>query len=83
MYSPFASTRALGRGSRLRGGAASTSDGHLFAFGNTEESLRTKVLGLAARGDPTGPQLNRRTGEGYVAAHTGNYADAIKKGGRT
>ena len=79
-YSPFASTRALGRGSRLCGGAASTSDGHLFAFGNTEESLRAKVLGLAARGDPTGPQLNRRTGEGYVAAHAGDYADAIKKG---
>ena len=35
------------------------------------ESL--EVFNLAARGDPTGPQLDRRTGEGYVAAHAGDY----------
>ena len=54
----------------------------LFAFGNTEESLRAKVLGLAARGDPAGPQLDRRTGAGYVAARAGDYADAITNEGQ-
>ena len=54
-YSPFATNRALGLGSARCGGAASTADGHLFAFGNTEESLRAKVLGLSARGDRSRP----------------------------
>ena len=37
------------------GGAASTADGHTFAFGNTLEALVAKVLGLKARGAPTDP----------------------------
>ena len=81
-YSPYITSRALGLGSSRCGGAASTSDGHLIAFGNTEEALRATVLGLAARGDPTGRQLDRLTGEGFVAAHTGHYADALEKGNR-
>ena len=79
-YTPFHTHVALGLGSRRCGGAASTSDGHSFAFGNTEELLRSKVLGLVARGLPDDEPLDRRTGIGRVAAHNGDYADAICKG---
>ena len=34
-FTPFRSRGALGRGSERCGGAASTTDGHSFAFGNT------------------------------------------------
>ena len=79
-YTPFHTHVALGLGSRRCGGAASTSDGHSFAFGNTEELLRRTVLGLVARGLPDDEPLDRRTGIGRVAAHNGDYADAICKG---
>ena len=36
-YTPFRSKGALGNGSRRCGGAASTTDGNSFAFGNTLE----------------------------------------------
>ena len=37
-YTPFRSKGALGNGSRRCGGAASTTDGNSFAFGNTRLS---------------------------------------------
>ena len=80
--SPFTATRALGNGSNRCGGAASTADGHTFAFGNTLEALVAKVLGLKARGAPTDRPLDRRTGEGRVHARDGDYADALAKGHR-
>ena len=79
-YTPFHITAALGHGSQRCGGAASTSDGHLFAFGNTEELLRGQVLGLAARGNPDDRPLDRHTGAGRVDAKGGDYADARGKG---
>ena len=81
-YSPFTLTRSLGHGSPRCGGAASTADGHAFAFGNTLESLTAKVLGLKARGAPTDRPLDRVTGEGRVHARDGDYADALSKGHR-
>ena len=80
LNTPFHITTALGHGSQRCGGAASTSDGHLFAFGNTEELLRGQVLGLAARGSPDDRPLDRRTGAGRVDAKGGDYADARSKG---
>ena len=78
-YTPFRASRgALGRGSAAHGGAASASDGHFIAFGNTEEHLITTVLGHAARGD--GRALDRTTGVGRVDAKDGHYADALAKG---
>ena len=79
-YTPFHLTAALGNGSQRHGGAASTSDGHSFAFGNTEELLRGQVLGLAARGEADERPLDRRTGVGRIDAKPGDYADAIRKG---
>ena len=75
-------TRALGHGSRDKGGAPSTADGHAFAFGNTREALIKKVFGLAARGAPGEPPLDRRTGVGRVEACDGSYADGLRKGRR-
>ena len=76
-YTPFRGTRcALGNGSQRCGGAASTSDGHTFAFGNTEETLRASVYGLTARGAPHDPPLDRRTGVGHFEERRGSYADA-------
>ena len=79
-YTTFHVHVALGLGSRRCGGAASTSDGNSFAFGNTEELLRSTVLGLVASGLHDDEPLDRRTGIGRVAARSGDYADAISKG---
>ena len=79
-YSPFHLDVALGNGSQRRGGAASTADGHTFAFGNTLEFLLCLVFGQSARGAPTERALNRRTGEGRVDDEPGQYSDALAKG---
>ena len=72
-----ATNRQLGQGTQRYGGSPSTNDGHYIAFGNTEEALIKGTLGLKARsGD--GP-LDRTTGVGRVAAHDGDYADALSK----
>ena len=77
---PFKSTRALGNGSSQCGGAASTAEGHHLAFGNTEEDLLVKILGCKQVGLPDDPPFRHQTGEGYVAARDGCYADALSKG---
>ena len=58
------------------GSAASTAEGHTYAFGNTAESLRKKVFGLTQIGDPGDRAFDRTTGEGFVAACQGQYARA-------
>jgi len=77
---PFVVHGALGLGSERGGGAASTSDGHFIAFGNTLENLVAIVFGLKARGAPTDRALDRRTGLGRVDECGGDYADALAKG---
>ena len=62
------------------GGAASTTDGHSFAFGNTLEALRALVFGKTAMGQPDDPPLDRRTGLGRVDETKGHYDDALAKG---
>ena len=83
-YSWVVSTAAVnhGTGTVATGGGASTADGWLFARGGTEERLTAQVLGLAARGPPTGPPLDRQTGAGRVLRRDGHYADALAKGHR-
>ena len=71
---------ALGLGSADKGGAPSTTDGGVFAFGNTEEALRAKVFGLTARGERAQGPLDRLTGAGWVAERHGDYADALSRG---
>ena len=78
MWTPFVVNQALGYGSAAKGGAPSTSDGRLFAFGNTLESAIKTGLGLRQRVDGQKP-LDRTSGEGFVAAHDGDYADALRK----
>ena len=79
-YTPFRGKGALGNGSTRRGGAASTTDGHSFAFGSTLEYLQAKVLGQKEMGAPSDPPLNRRTGVGRVDPKRGDYTDAFEKG---
>ena len=43
-------------------------------------SLRELVFGRTARGAPSDPPLDRRTGQGRVDAKPGDYSDAIAKG---
>ena len=78
-YSPYLPTPALGHGSQRCGGAPSTADGHFIAFGNTEEALVKRVLGLRQRGEAGQRPYDRTAGVGYVAAHRGDYADALSK----
>ena len=79
VWTPFTVTQALGYGSAARGGAPSTADGRLFAFGNTLESAIKTVLGLRQQGVDGQPPFDRTSGEGFVAAHDGDYADALRK----
>ena len=78
-YTPFKVSPALGHGSTAKGGAPSTADGCLFAFGNTLESAIKTVLGLRQQGVDGQPPFDRTSGEGFVAAHDGDYADAQRK----
>ena len=71
---------ALGHGTPSGGAKPSTADGHLVAFGGTEELLRYRNLVPAPVGRPDGPPFDRHTGNGYVAAHPGAYGDAIGRG---
>ena len=80
LYSPFLPTGALGHGSSRCGGAASTTDGHFLAFGNTEEALRALVYGQVTHGAPADGPFDRTTGCGWVRAEDGQYADALRKG---
>ena len=74
--------KKIAQGSGTREGCAkpSTAEGHLVAFGGTEERLRHENLVTAQIGDAQGPRFDRDTGVGYVAAHSGDYRDAIGKG---
>ena len=71
---------ALGHGTARTGGKPSTAEGHLTAFGGTEEDLRRANLGVAQRGHATDEPHERSTGKGYVAPHVGLYGDALGKG---
>ena len=66
----------MGHGSNKKGGAPSTAEGHVYAFGCTEENLRKVVHGLKQIGDPSDDKYDRTTGKGHVAEHRGQYADA-------
>ena len=62
------------------GGAPSTAEGHIVAFGGTEEDLIAKNLGLEQLGTRGEPARDRSTGSGFVAKRDGAYADALTKG---
>ena len=55
----------------------------MFAFGNTEESLRASIFGVPGGGRKADGPLNRKTGRGWVKrGKPGKYADALSKGAR-
>ena len=58
--------------------ACTSLNGHVFAFGNTEERLKYKVLGSRRRGRVVDGPFNHRDGSGYVKANYGDYGDAIR-----
>ena len=80
MYTPYNQTVALGLGSERNGGAPSTAEGHIHAFGCTEKKLRKLVLGLKQVGSRDDAPYDRMTGAGFVAACNGQYTDALSKG---
>ena len=56
--------------------------GAFVAFGNTAEAANACVLGRRERGSEGDGRYNRRTGEGHVAAVTGDYERALQGGAR-
>ena len=56
--------------------------GAFVAFGNTAEAANARVLGRRERGSEGDGRYNRRTGEGHVAAVTGDYERALQSGVR-
>ena len=74
--------RAVGAGAKcwgasMDGGKPSTHEGDWLAFGCTREDIRRTALGCEQRGAPGMSPLDHGTGEGYVAAHRGQYHDAL------
>ena len=74
--SPLTKSQVKGCGGR-DGSGQPASVGHLFAFGNTEERYRLKILGCRRRGRKRDGPLNHHTGKGYVAEVRGDYYDAL------
>ena len=54
-----------------------TLNGADYLMGNTEERLKHTVLGTPQRGLPAMGDFDHSTGTGFVAAHGGDYRDAI------
>ena len=79
--SPLTQSRSAGKGSRKKGGKPA-SVGHLYAFGNTEEFYRVRILGCKQVGHPKMAPFDHTTGKGYVEGKAGQYADALRKGSR-
>lgn len=75
--SPIVQSRRKGKGTMKYGGSIANV-GHRYAFGNTEELYRCKILGRKAKG-----QLGKdkpfchRTGKGCVEGKRGDYYDAL------
>jgi hypothetical protein len=55
-----------------------TYRGDTHAFGNSEERLIRKVRGVRARGTASDRVWDPSKGEGRVAAHAGDYDDAVR-----
>ena len=71
-------TTSLGKGSARYGGNPA-SVGHTYAFGNTLEKMKLKVMGVKQRGHASDRPFDHATGLGYVAARNGDYVDALER----
>ena len=78
MVAPLTKSRRMGRGSVLHGGTVADV-GHLYAFGNTEERYRIKILGCKGKGTlGVDRPFNHTTKVGSVKERTGDYEDALR-----
>ena len=67
----------LGKGSVLHGGTVADV-GHLYAFGNTEERYRIKILGCKGKGVlGVDRPFDHTTKVGSVKERAGDYDDAL------
>ena len=63
----------------MKDGGSVASVGHLYAFGNTEEWYRIKILGVKARGrEGHDRPFDHSTGRGWVRGKRGAYYDALR-----
>ena len=78
---PALSTQVLSTRSQILPveGETHTAEGHVYAFGCTEEKLRKLIFGLKQIGSPSDDKYDRTKGAGYVAACDGQYADALSR----
>ena len=58
--------------------AVCTLNGGQYLGGNTEERLKYRVMGTRRRGLPALGAFDHADGTGHVAAHRGDYYDAIE-----
>ena len=78
VVAPLTKSRRMGRGSVLHGGTVADV-GHLYAFGNTEERYRIKILGCKGKGTlGVDRPFNHTTKVGSVKERTGDYEDALR-----
>ena len=78
MVAPLTKSRRMGRGSVLHGGTVADV-GHLYAFGNTEERYRIKILGCKGKGTlGVDRPFNHTTKVGSVKERAGDYEDALR-----
>ena len=73
--------RELSIGTNKHGGTP-TSNGHLYAHGNTDEPFRIGILGVRRKGRYRDKAFDHQTGRGWVRGRIGKYADAVSKGAR-
>ena len=78
VVSSLIKTTSLGKGSTRYGGNPA-SVGHTYAFGNTLEKMKLKVMGVKQRGHASDRPFDHATGLGYVAARNGDYVDALER----
>ena len=74
-YNDHKQTHSLGLGTVEGGAKPRTVDGHVFAFGASEELLLYQTRGARARGADANVPFDRTTGVGFVAAAKGDYTD--------
>ena len=78
MVALLTKSRRMGKGSVLHGGTVADV-GHLYAFGNTEERYRIKILGCKGKGTlGVDRPFNHATKVGSVKERTGDYDDALR-----
>ena len=72
---PLTASHKVGLG--RKGAGSCRFDGHLFAFGNTEDEFKVLVNGTRRRRRRIDGPFNHNTGRGFVDDNVSQYHDAI------